>query len=197
MVTQHSDSGSEPTDPRGDGAGWLSPVAALTRFDGARALESLPREARDAEAVQQRWAIPVGGYWLLVDPALGCELSEWTSPCRLPNAPRWLRGVTNMRGSLVPVFDLRPFLGDSLDETRDQQARIFVLGDGDRAGAVVIQGLPYRQALDGGLTAEAAPSLQQPMAARVKAAYRQNGQWLLDCDLAGLLRELGAQAAAA
>ena len=35
------------------------------------------------------------------------EIRGWTSPTRVPNAPEHVKGVTNLRGVIVPVVDLR------------------------------------------------------------------------------------------
>jgi purine-binding chemotaxis protein CheW len=39
------------------------------------------------------------------------ELLSWTAPMPLPQAPRWLKGVINLRGEIVPIADLRERLG--------------------------------------------------------------------------------------
>lgn len=35
------------------------------------------------------------------------EIKGWSEPTNLPNAPHAMRGVLNLRGVVVPVFDLR------------------------------------------------------------------------------------------
>ncbi len=35
------------------------------------------------------------------------EIKAWSPTTRLPNAPRAMRGVINLRGSIIPVFDMR------------------------------------------------------------------------------------------
>src|SRR5215469_11444370 len=34
------------------------------------------------------------------------EIIEYTTVTAVPNTPSWIRGVTNLRGSVVPVVDL-------------------------------------------------------------------------------------------
>ncbi|MCB1758720.1 MAG: chemotaxis protein CheW [Gammaproteobacteria bacterium] len=41
------------------------------------------------------------------------EIRGWEPITRIPNAPEYVRGVLNLRGSIVPVFDLRLRLGMS------------------------------------------------------------------------------------
>jgi purine-binding chemotaxis protein CheW len=35
------------------------------------------------------------------------EIKGWTETTRLPNAPEFMRGVMNLRGLIIPTFDLR------------------------------------------------------------------------------------------
>lgn len=35
------------------------------------------------------------------------EIVAWSPPIRIPHAPRWIEGVIDLRGTLVPVIDLR------------------------------------------------------------------------------------------
>ena len=35
------------------------------------------------------------------------EIRGWDEVTRLPNAPEYVRGVVNIRGTIVPVYDLR------------------------------------------------------------------------------------------
>lgn len=39
------------------------------------------------------------------------EIKAWTGTTRLPNAPDFMRGVMNLRGVIVPIFDLRARFG--------------------------------------------------------------------------------------
>lgn len=35
------------------------------------------------------------------------EIKGWTATTELPNTPEYMRGVINLRGAIVPIFDLR------------------------------------------------------------------------------------------
>src|SRR3546814_16613872 len=39
------------------------------------------------------------------------EIRGWTAETPLPNAPAGVRGIINLRGQVVPIFDLRVRLG--------------------------------------------------------------------------------------
>ncbi|MBL3534512.1 MAG: chemotaxis protein CheW [gamma proteobacterium endosymbiont of Lamellibrachia anaximandri] len=39
------------------------------------------------------------------------EIRGWETATRIPNSPGYVKGVVNMRGSIVPIFDMRQRLG--------------------------------------------------------------------------------------
>ena len=56
---------------------------------------------------------------------------------RLPNAPKFLEGVVNLRGDVLPVIDQRKRFGLPADGSRAGQRLIVVRSDRHRAGLVV------------------------------------------------------------
>ena len=61
---------------------------------------------------------------------------------RLPNAPAWFLGMTNLHGTLVPVFDPAVLLGVS--HADGEKPMLLVLGHGEERAGLVIDGLPKR-----------------------------------------------------
>jgi purine-binding chemotaxis protein CheW len=57
------------------------------------------------------------------------EVVRLADPTPLPGAPPFLAGVLNLRGDLLALVDLRPFLGTAAHEATGP-ARVLVLGDG-------------------------------------------------------------------
>jgi len=48
------------------------------------------------------------------------EIRGWDTVTRIPNAPSYVKGVLNLRGAIVPIFDLRERFGLSFQEyTKD------------------------------------------------------------------------------
>lgn len=177
----------------GDPVGtWTEPVDALRRFESVRVV--LPVHEHAPAPVRECWAVPLGGYRLLVDTGMSCELSEWQPVCPIPNTPPWLPGVINLRGTLVPLFDPARLMPDMRNQPGTGRLQ-FIVGSGDEAAAMVLDGMPHRQRMDG-MRPDALPSELPPaLAARVHAAYRDDDGWWLDCDLPGFLKDLGRQAA--
>jgi purine-binding chemotaxis protein CheW len=54
------------------------------------------------------------------------EIKGWTSTTVLPNQPEYILGVLNLRGAIVPVFDLRCRFGQGLTETTGMHVVIIV-----------------------------------------------------------------------
>lgn len=54
------------------------------------------------------------------------EIKGWTTPTELPNSPHAMRGVLNLRGVIVPIFDLRARFGQGETEAREEHVVIIV-----------------------------------------------------------------------
>jgi twitching motility protein PilI len=153
------------------GAG-LSPTAALARFappDGSH--------VRSSQAAQEeiRYGFKVAEVGFLVGRRTLCEVIPPPSVARIPHTADWLSGVCNLRGSLVPVFDLRPLL--KLGPRASSDAVVIVLDRGEHAAAVLVDGRP--RALTGMNPLSQLPPLPEALANHVSVAFvAQGGTWL-------------------
>jgi purine-binding chemotaxis protein CheW len=64
-----------------------------------------------ADASQQVLTFSVGAETYAVDILLVQEIRGWAPVTRLPQAPTYMLGMLNLRGSIVPVIDMRLRLG--------------------------------------------------------------------------------------
>jgi purine-binding chemotaxis protein CheW len=65
------------------------------------------------------------------------EIRGWTRVTPLPNSPRYIKGVLNLRGTIVPIIDLR--LRFNLHEgTYDASTVIVVVNVGGRLAGLVV-----------------------------------------------------------
>lgn len=65
------------------------------------------------------------------------EIRGWTKVTPLPNSPRYIKGVLNLRGTIVPIIDLR--LRFNLSETPyDACTVIIVVNVGGRLAGLVV-----------------------------------------------------------
>ncbi len=54
------------------------------------------------------------------------EIKQWSPTTALPNQPPYTRGVLNLRGTIVPVHDLRARFGGPLTEATDTNVIVIV-----------------------------------------------------------------------
>jgi purine-binding chemotaxis protein CheW len=54
------------------------------------------------------------------------EIKGWSEPTQLPNAPHAMRGVLNLRGVIVPIYDLRARFGLGETDAREDHVVIIV-----------------------------------------------------------------------
>ncbi len=91
---------------------------------------SAPRTASGNEAHRQFVTFEVDGRSYGVDIRQVREIRQWTRTTLLPNQPAHTRGVLNLRGTIIPVFDLRVRLGGpALEPTPTNVIVIVQLGD--------------------------------------------------------------------
>jgi purine-binding chemotaxis protein CheW len=71
-------------------------------------VDSLARR-QDGESVQTRQLVcfTIGEETYGIDIRAVREIRAWSATTSLPNAPDFVRGVTNLRGTVVPILDLR------------------------------------------------------------------------------------------
>jgi purine-binding chemotaxis protein CheW len=65
------------------------------------------------------------------------EIRGWTPVTPIPNAPAWLKGVMNLRGTVVPVVDLRLRFGMAKAEYT-RFTVVVVVTIGDRVAGLVV-----------------------------------------------------------
>lgn len=178
-------------------SGLLAPSAALLRgFDVAplRAAEpTLPQTpapaaaGRPDAALQLRQGFRIGSIGLMVHYADGSELTDMLPTHRLPHAPRWLLGMANLHGLLVPVVDLARWFGVERGSARPM---LLVLGHGADAAGFVIDGLPVRLKFDPQRSAGDAACVPETLRPFVAAAHLVDSALWLDLEVSALLRAL-------
>jgi purine-binding chemotaxis protein CheW len=62
------------------------------------------------------------------------EIKEWSGVTQLPNQPDYMRGVLNLRGTMVPIIDLRCRFGQGLTDATPVHVVIVVHVDGKTVG---------------------------------------------------------------
>jgi purine-binding chemotaxis protein CheW len=65
------------------------------------------------------------------------EIRNYQRPTAIANAPRYLKGVINLRGAIVPIIDLRTMLGLASAEGESTGAVVVLDFSGGTVGIVV------------------------------------------------------------
>lgn len=65
------------------------------------------------------------------------EIKGWTAPTRVPNAPPYMTGVSNLRGEIVPNYDLRMKFGMGTTEPNRTHVVVLVKVQGRTVGVLV------------------------------------------------------------
>ena len=133
-------------------------------------LRELDRRAR-AAAQGQPEAAAVGAEWVGIAFRLGGEafllareetrevMGYPPTVTRVPGAKAWIRGLANVRGQLLPVIDVRAFLGSgSSNVTR--VTRVLVANHREiPAGLMVDEVMGFRRFYEGEFSADLPPTL--------------------------------------
>lgn len=87
-----------------------------------------------------RYGYRVGSFNFLVPENTVSELIPNATIYPLPNSPRWITGLINIHGNIIPVVELSAFPGVENKKTKTQH--VLAIGKYDNALAIVIDELP-------------------------------------------------------
>jgi len=167
--------------------GGISPTEALLAGVESAAIQVVASSTQVPGVEERREGFRIGTLNLMVRYEDGNELAELPTVCRLPHAPAWFLGMTNLHGSLLPVFDMagRWNTVHASDTTR----MLLVLGHADERAGLVIDGLPIRLRFgpQDKLEQAATPAAFADCAG---ATYRLNAADWIDVNCTALLERL-------
>lgn len=156
-------------------------------MDGRRGIEL-------ATAERPSDALLAGGQYIIIDLAgasyavpLGAiqEVEHVPKIAPVPHSRAWIRGVVNLRGSVLTLVDPAALLELGV-WSRTPDARMLVVG-GDDPVALVVDRLRGMRRLAGEVEATLAENLPGQVARYSLGIHRDAGQWLTVLDLARLL----------
>lgn len=94
---------------------------------------------------------------------------------RIPGAKSWVKGLANVRGSLLPMLDLRQFLGSGAT-TPGRNTRVVVVNHREiPAGLIVDEVLGFRRFAESEFNAEAPPTVIR-CEMYLAGAFRRGGE---------------------
>ena len=90
---------------------------------------------------------------------LGFPTIATKNTTRVPGAKSWIKGLANVRGQLLPIIDLRHFLGSGITPIT-RNTRVLVVNHREiPAGLVVDEVLGFRRFAEGEFSGDAPPTV--------------------------------------
>ena len=166
----------------------LSPTVALTRYFVTPDQEQGSSDASGGTGSIQRYGFRIGGCRFVHDLNLPVELIELPKRYELPNSSEWFSGLVNLRGNLVPVFDLKRLLGGT-GPTGGRQM-LLVIGGGERAAALVIDGTPDHISIDAGSRIDEPENVPEILQPQLLGAYQYAGETWYETNYEGVFETL-------
>lgn len=158
-----------------EGGEWMPPSVALQSFEPPAGM-MLAEESRNEEV---RYGFRIGPLGLLIKAGCGSEVMQLPEIWSLPGAPPWLLGLINLRGNLVPVYELREIL--SLGGKPDAaKPLVLVFDQGDKAVGVVVDDFP--KPLTSLYPLPHLPQLPTSLSGHVRMGYVQDEMIWLEFD---------------
>ena len=150
-------------------------------------------------AAGQEWvgvAFRMGGETFLVARQETREVLGYTAAeTRIPGAKAWVKGLANVRGQLLPMLDLRQFLGSGVTAA-GRNTRVIVVNHRDiPAGLVVDEVLGFRRFADREFNADVPPTVIR-CEHYLAGAFRRGGEVWPVLSLKSLVESQGFMQAA-
>jgi twitching motility protein PilI len=120
-------------------------------------------------------AVRMGGEMYLLSREEVREVLSFPAPLtRVPGAPSWILGIANVRGQLLPIIDLRQFLGGGVTPV-SRNARVVVANHREiPAGLLVDEVLGFRRFAEHEFMAEV-PATIVPCAPFLAGSFLHEG----------------------
>lgn len=98
------------------------------------------REARasDASPEAQFVSFEIGDTMFLIPIERVVEFRIWSEPTAVPRTPDYVRGIVNIRGEIVPIYDVAARLGRGLTEATDRHVVIIVRSEDARSIGLLV-----------------------------------------------------------
>lgn len=102
------------------------------------------------------------------------EILSYPPLTRIPGTVKWVKGLANIRGMLIPIIDLYAFVTDEVTNL-DRYSRVLVMRKGELiSGLLVSEVLGLRHFLDEEKS-ERLPDVPVRLKALLRGAYEQGG----------------------
>jgi len=162
-------------------------VADLTTKDILKLLAQLEARSRlqasglpQQEEIKQAWngiAFRLGELQIVAPLDEVVEILNYPQLTRVPGAKPWVKGVANVRGNLLPIMDLRGFLGQSATKLHHRSRVLVISHQGIVAGLLVDDILGHKHFFDEERITSFSTSVEG-LAQFLTESYQQDGvEW--------------------
>ena len=100
-------------------------------------MDNLSRNATSGSTAREFLSFRIGAQEFCIDIMAVREIRGWTPATALPHAPSYVRGIVNLRGTVLPVLDLADRLGFGKAELTPQHVIIVIQIDVRIVGLLV------------------------------------------------------------
>jgi twitching motility protein PilI len=145
-------------------------------------------ETQPEAKVEPVFGVRIGSMGFLVSTSRFCEVLDKIQINALPNVHPWVSGILNLRGNLVPVFDLRLVMEETGD---NKKRRLFAVDRGEKAVALWIDNYPEIKNRLAMKTIKTLPKLPDILQRFVTKGYEHDGQIWVDIQFEDLFKALG------
>ncbi|HED34553.1 MAG TPA: hypothetical protein ENJ08_10100 [Gammaproteobacteria bacterium] len=118
---------------------WLKPEEALSQFTEPQ-LGAFDNSELSSTDVASQYGFTIGHIGFLIAPSTFSEIVRNVSIYPIPNTTQWMKGLVNLRGNLVPVYDLTLLLGYPPQQSDD--INLLVLGKDSMAVSILVDRMP-------------------------------------------------------
>ncbi|KOR28808.1 hypothetical protein TI05_14480, partial [Achromatium sp. WMS3] len=110
----------------------------------------LQRSSTHHSIATTRFGFQIGDIGLLIPIAMVSEVVVDIDIYPLPTTPKWFRGLINLRGSLVPIFDLKTLF--DIQTKSEKTPRLLVLNERIKTVGILVDTPPKNVAIGQALT---------------------------------------------
>ena len=161
----------------------LEPSSALNRLD------SIVTNTETGDSLYKadlRYGVMIADIGFLIAQNTASEIIEGIEVYPLPNSARCMAGLINLRGNVVPIFDLNLVL--NAEPPKINQRLLLVLGEAEHAVGIYIEQLP--QAINKSVVLTQRPPIPSVLEKFVNTAYLAEENIWLDFDYVTLFKAL-------
>ena len=135
-------------------------------------------DSEDYQDLQLLHGFKVDNLGVLLESEMMSELLTNLPICSLPNTNQALYGMANLRGNIIPVFDLRFLFGMPECDYK----YFLVIGTGENSISVLLDEVPIQVNVGEQEKLNAFPPIPDVLRPHVTDAYYSEGLWV-GCDL--------------